>query len=180
VYVTQKSMGDLAANAVKVDAQSATETTRHATDSREAGRAENGRQAPESTESGNKESDRQETPWKESGRQEIDRRETDRRETDRQGMDRQEIDRREIDALDARIVQLIRDRHRISSRIQQRRRREGGPRTVLTREMVVIDRYRQGLGPEGTALATAILRLCRGPAPEAPGPVPAGRGEPDA
>jgi chorismate mutase len=170
VYVTQKSMGDLAANAVKVDAQSATETARHATDSREAGRAENGRQAPESTESGNKESDRQETPWKESGRQ----------ETDRQGMDRQEIDRREIDALDARIVQLIRDRHRISSRIQQRRRREGGPRTVLTREMVVIDRYRQGLGPEGTALATAILRLCRGPAPEAPGPVPAGRGEPDA
>jgi chorismate mutase len=170
VYVTQKSMGDLAANAVKVDAQSATETARHATDSREAGRAENGRQAPESTESGNKESDRQETPRKES----------DRRETDRQGMDRQEIDRREIDALDARIVQLIRDRHRISSRIQQRRRREGGPRTVLTREMVVIDRYRQGLGPEGTALATAILRLCRGPAPEAPGPVPAGRGEPDA
>ncbi|WP_329133927.1 chorismate mutase [Streptomyces sp. NBC_00670] len=168
--MTQKSMGDLAANAVKVDAQSATETARHATDSREAGRAENGRQAPESTESGNKESDRQETPWKESGRQ----------ETDRQGMDRQEIDRREIDALDARIVQLIRDRHRISSRIQQRRRREGGPRTVLTREMVVIDRYRQGLGPEGTALATAILRLCRGPAPEAPGPVPAGRGEPDA
>lgn len=163
--MTQKSMGDLAANAVKVDAQSATETARHATDSREAGRAENGRQAPESTESGNKESDR---------------RETDRRETDRQGMDRQEIDRREIDALDARIVQLIRDRHRISSRIQQRRRREGGPRTVLTREMVVIDRYRQGLGPEGTALATAILRLCRGPAPEAPGPVPAGRGEPDA
>lgn len=168
--MTQKSMGDLAANAVKVDAQSATETARHATDSREAGRAENGRQAPESTESGNKESDRQETPWKESGRQ----------ETDRQGMDRQEIDRREIDALDARIVQLIRDRHRISSRIQQRRRREGGPRTVLTREMVVIDRYRQGLGPEGTALATAILRLCRGPSPEAPGPVPAGRGEPDA
>jgi chorismate mutase len=170
VYVTQKSMGDLAANAVELDAQSATETDRHATDSREAGRAETGRQAPESTESGNKESNRRKT-----GRQEIDHRKTDRQETDRQ-----EIDRREIDALDSRIVQLIRDRHRVSFRIQQRRRREGGPRTVLTREMVVIDRYRQGLGPEGTALATAILRLCRGPAPEAPGPAPAGRGEPDA
>lgn len=153
--MTQKSTGDLAADAVELDAQSATET-----DSREAGRAETGGQAPESTEPG----------IEETGRPVMDRPETDR----------QEMDRREIDALDSRIVQLIRDRHRVSFRIQQRRRREGGPRTVLTREMVVIDRYRQGLGPEGTALATAVLRLCRGPAPEAPGPAPAGRGEPDA
>ncbi|NJP70112.1 chorismate mutase [Streptomyces sp. C1-2] len=97
---------------------------------------------------------------------------------DRQELDRQEVDRREIDSLDSRIVQLIHERHHVSSRIQQRRRREGGPRTVLKREMVVIDRYRQGLGPEGTALATAILRLCRGPAPEAPGAANAERGEP--
>lgn len=158
--MTQKSLGDLAANAVDVDARSATETVGDATDSREARRGENGGQAPGSAEPGGEE----------TGRSELDRPE----------MTPQEMDRREIDALDARIVQLIRDRHRISSRIQQRRRRAGGPRTVLTREMVVIDRYRQGLGTEGTAMATAILRLCRGPAPETPGPAPAGRGEPDA
>ncbi|MEU3036697.1 MULTISPECIES: chorismate mutase [Streptomyces] len=104
--------------------------------------------------------------------------EAERQATGPAGVDRQELDRREIDSLDSRIVQLIHERHHVSSRIQQRRRREGGPRTVLKREMVVIDRYRQGLGPEGTALATAILRLCRGPAPEAPGAANAERGEP--
>ncbi|WP_328921844.1 chorismate mutase [Streptomyces griseoaurantiacus] len=101
--------------------------------------------------------------------------EAERQATGPAGVDRQELDRREIDSLDSRIVQLIHERHHVSSRIQQRRRREGGPRTVLKREMVVIDRYRQGLGPEGTALATAILRLCRGPAP---GAANAERGEP--
>ncbi|WP_309486383.1 chorismate mutase [Streptomyces griseoaurantiacus] len=128
MYVTQQSIGDLAAKAVGTGSVSATEAERQAT-----GPA---------------------------------------------GVDRQELDRREIDSLDSRIVQLIHERHHVSSRIQQRRRREGGPRTVLKREMVVIDRYRQGLGPEGTALATAILRLCRGPAPEAPGAANAERGEP--
>ncbi|GHE37117.1 chorismate mutase [Streptomyces sp. C1-2] len=133
MYVTQQSIGDLAAKAVGTGSVSATEAERQAT-------------GPAGV--------------------------------DRQELDRQEVDRREIDSLDSRIVQLIHERHHVSSRIQQRRRREGGPRTVLKREMVVIDRYRQGLGPEGTALATAILRLCRGPAPEAPGAANAERGEP--
>ncbi|MGW0364889.1 chorismate mutase [Streptomyces sp. NPDC002990] len=85
-----------------------------------------------------------------------------------------ERDRQEIDALDSKIIELIQSRHRVSFRIQQRRQGDGGPRTVLAREMVVIDRYRQALGPEGTALATDILRLCRGRGPAAG----ASRGEP--
>lgn len=78
-----------------------------------------------------------------------------------------EIDRKEIDALDSKIIELIQSRRRISFRIQQHRLGGGGPRTVLAREMVVIDRYRQALGSEGTTLVTDILRVCRGPAPMA-------------
>jgi len=89
-----------------------------------------------------------------------------------------ENDRQEIDALDSKIIGLIQSRHRVSFRIQERRRGDGGPRTVLAREMVVIDRYRQALGPEGAALVTAILRLCRGPAPESAVPAASDRGEP--
>ncbi|WP_234443081.1 chorismate mutase [Streptomyces cellulosae] len=88
-----------------------------------------------------------------------------------------EIDRKEIDKLDAQIIELIQRRHRVSFRIQERRQAEGGPRTVLSRETVVMDRYRQALGPEGTVLVTNILRLCRGPAPDA-APVAAHYGEP--
>ncbi|WP_405945463.1 chorismate mutase [Streptomyces prunicolor] len=87
-----------------------------------------------------------------------------------------ENDRQEIDALDSKIIELIQSRHRVSSRIQRRRQSGGGPRTELARETVVIDRYRQALGPEGTTLVTDILRLCRGPAPEAGAPAAAGRG----
>lgn len=89
-----------------------------------------------------------------------------------------EIDRREIDALDLKIIELIQSRHRVSFRIQRRRQSDGGPRTELARETVVIDRYRQSLGPEGTTLVTDILRLCRGPAPEAGAPTAADRGRP--
>ncbi|GAA2733868.1 chorismate mutase [Streptomyces nogalater] len=91
-----------------------------------------------------------------------------------------EIDRQEIDLLDSKIIELIQNRHRVSFRIQQRRLGDGGPRTVLAREMVVIDRYRQALGPEGTSLVTDILRLCRGPAPEAAVSTTAERSEPTA
>ena len=89
-----------------------------------------------------------------------------------------EIDRREIDALDSKIIELIQSRHRVSFRIQWRRQSDGGPRTELARETVVIDRYSQSLGPEGTTLVTDILRLCRGPAPAAGAPTAAARGRP--
>jgi chorismate mutase len=88
-----------------------------------------------------------------------------------------EFYRQEIDMLDSQIIDLIQSRHQVSFRIQQRRQEDGGPRTVLAREMVVMDRYRQALGSEGTALATDILRLCRGQASESAVSTPAEHGE---
>ncbi|NJQ01108.1 chorismate mutase [Streptomyces zingiberis] len=67
-----------------------------------------------------------------------------------------------IDALDLQLMDLLRHRRAVSLEIQQQRMGQGGTRTVLSRENVVLDRYAAGLGPEGTALALTILSLCRG------------------
>jgi chorismate mutase len=63
--------------------------------------------------------------------------------------------RGQIDALDAAIVNLVAERARLSSRIQT-------ARLELGRERVILDAYRQGLGPQGPNLADAILQVCRG------------------
>ena len=70
--------------------------------------------------------------------------------------------RERIDALDERIVDLVRERMVVSASIQQARVDAGGRRTQLSREMQILDRYRQGLGRPGTALAMTLLELCRG------------------
>lgn len=75
-----------------------------------------------------------------------------------------EHDRQQIDALDLRLIEILRDRRRVSARIQQRRLSHGGARIAPHREQVVIERYRQGLGPEAVALVRELLSLCRGPA----------------
>ncbi|MFJ9709995.1 chorismate mutase [Streptomyces sp. NPDC101234] len=72
-----------------------------------------------------------------------------------------------IDSLDLQIIELIKRRRDLSSQIQQQRIREGGTRTVLSREKIILDRYAAGLGSEGTALALNILSLCRGRIPKA-------------
>jgi chorismate mutase len=70
--------------------------------------------------------------------------------------------RGQIDALDAAIVNLVAERARLSSRIQTARLNSGGARVELGRERVILDAYRQGLGPQGPNLADAILQVCRG------------------
>ena len=76
-----------------------------------------------------------------------------------------EIDnaRADIDELDSQLIDIIRHRQRISWQIQQQRLREGAPRTILSREIAILDRYRAAMGPAGTAIAASILDLCRGP-----------------
>ncbi|WP_329499904.1 chorismate mutase [Kitasatospora herbaricolor] len=86
-------------------------------------------------------------------------------DVDTGGPDGIDVDREEIDLLDSQIIDIIQRRRRISHRIQQRRLGSGGPRTVLSREMVVLDRYREALGAEGNTLAIDILHFCRGAAP---------------
>jgi chorismate mutase len=67
-----------------------------------------------------------------------------------------------IDALDDRIIGLIQERMAVSAVIQEARITSGGRRVNLSREMEVLDHYRQALGKPGTALAMTMLELCRG------------------
>ncbi|WP_063787061.1 chorismate mutase [Streptomyces sp. NBRC 110028] len=70
--------------------------------------------------------------------------------------------REHIDALDERILDLVRERMAVSASIQEARIASGGRRVNLSREMEILDRYRRTLGKPGTALAMTLLELCRG------------------
>ena len=70
--------------------------------------------------------------------------------------------RAQIDALDEAIVRLVAERARLSSRIQAARMSAGGTRVELGRERVILETYRSTLGPQGPALADAVLGVCRG------------------
>ncbi|AMW12407.1 chorismate mutase [Streptomyces qaidamensis] len=70
--------------------------------------------------------------------------------------------RERIDALDDRIIGLIQERVAVSAVIQEARIASGGRRVNLSREMDVLDHYREALGKPGTALAMTLLELCRG------------------
>lgn len=71
--------------------------------------------------------------------------------------------RSQIDAMDTAIIRLVRERARLSRRVQAARIAAGGVRVELGRERVVLDSYRTGLGDSGTGLGDAVLRACRGP-----------------
>ncbi len=70
--------------------------------------------------------------------------------------------RAQIDALDEAIVRLVAERAKLSARIQTARMNAGGTRVELGRERVIMQTYRDGLGPNGPALADAVLQVCRG------------------
>jgi chorismate mutase len=70
--------------------------------------------------------------------------------------------RDQIDALDEAIRRLVAERAKLSRRIQLARMNAGGTRVELGRERVILDAYRAALGPQGPALADAVLQVCRG------------------
>ncbi|MFD8332178.1 chorismate mutase [Streptomyces solisilvae] len=70
--------------------------------------------------------------------------------------------RERIDALDGQILDLVRERMAVSATVQEARIAAGGRRVQLSREMEILDRYRQRLGKPGTTLAMTLLELCRG------------------
>ncbi|MFE9662280.1 chorismate mutase [Streptomyces sp. NPDC005955] len=70
--------------------------------------------------------------------------------------------RMRIDALDDRIIGLVQERVAVSTVIQQTRIASGGRRVNLSREMEVLEHFREALGKPGTALAMTLLELCRG------------------
>ncbi|MGW5445943.1 chorismate mutase [Streptomyces asiaticus] len=70
--------------------------------------------------------------------------------------------RERIDVLDGQILDLVRERMAVSATVQEARIAAGGRRVHLSREMEILDRYRQRLGKPGTTLAMTLLELCRG------------------
>jgi monofunctional chorismate mutase len=70
--------------------------------------------------------------------------------------------REQIDAMDEAILRLVAERAKLSRRIQLARMNGGGTRVELGRERVIMDAYRTALGPQGPALADAVLQVCRG------------------
>lgn len=70
--------------------------------------------------------------------------------------------RGQIDALDLAITRLVAERTQLSRRAQQIRISAGGTRVELSRERVIMDRYRTALGVDGPNLADAVLRVGRG------------------
>ena len=70
--------------------------------------------------------------------------------------------RGQIDALDVAIARLVAERTQLSRRAQQLRISVGGTRVELSRERVIMQRYRNALGIDGPNLAEAVLRVGRG------------------
>jgi chorismate mutase len=70
--------------------------------------------------------------------------------------------RLEIDAIDSELVRLIRRRTELSQAIGATRQSQGGTRIVYSREIQVLERFRE-LGPAGTDLGMLLLSLGRGP-----------------
>ncbi len=70
--------------------------------------------------------------------------------------------RSQIDDLDDALVRMVQERQALSRQIQAARVAAGGVRIELSRESQVLATYGRGLGTDGTPLATAVLRACRG------------------
>ncbi|GHA72356.1 chorismate mutase [Streptomyces termitum] len=70
--------------------------------------------------------------------------------------------RARLDLVDAEIRTLAGRRLELSREIQRVRQAAGGTRTDLAREMRVISPYTEAYGRQGTAIAMALLEICRG------------------
>jgi chorismate mutase len=70
--------------------------------------------------------------------------------------------RRRIDEVDAALIDLFRERAELSRRVGVARMASGGTRLVLAREQAILDRYRAGLGADGTRLGMLVLKAGRG------------------
>jgi chorismate mutase len=70
--------------------------------------------------------------------------------------------RARIDDLDARIIDLVKQRMAASSQAQTARASVGGPRISLAREMEILGHFHAELGRPGTEVAKLLLELCRG------------------
>ena len=70
--------------------------------------------------------------------------------------------RKQIDALDRTILDAVKKRAEVSKAIGESRRLSGGTRLVNTREVAIINKFRDEIGEEGPALAGILFRMGRG------------------
>lgn len=70
--------------------------------------------------------------------------------------------REEIDRMDNIILEAVKRRSEISRAIGRTRMSSGGTKLVHTREVAIINRFRDEIGEEGPALAGIVLRMGRG------------------
>lgn len=70
--------------------------------------------------------------------------------------------REEINRLDRVILDAVKRRSEVSKAVGRTRMGSGGTRFVHTREVQIINQFRDELGEEGPALATILLRMGRG------------------
>jgi chorismate mutase len=70
--------------------------------------------------------------------------------------------RKEINELDRTIIAAVKRRSEISKLIGRTRKASGGTKLVYSRETAILNQFREELGPEGVAIANALLQLGRG------------------
>lgn len=70
--------------------------------------------------------------------------------------------REEINHLNREILDAVKRRTEIARAVGKTRMGSGGTRLVHTREVEIINQFRDELGQEGPALANVLLRLGRG------------------
>ena len=70
--------------------------------------------------------------------------------------------RLEINELDRTIIEAAARRSEVSQIIGKTRKASGGTKLVYSRETAILNEYRDALGPEGVAIANALLQLGRG------------------
>lgn len=70
--------------------------------------------------------------------------------------------RAEIDRLDKEIIAAVKRRQTVSQSIGRTRMGSGGTKLVHTREVQIINQFREEIGEEGPGLAAILLRMGRG------------------
>ncbi|CAL9645812.1 hypothetical protein SUDANB120_06472 (plasmid) [Streptomyces sp. enrichment culture] len=65
----------------------------------------------------------------------------------------------QVTELDSTIIELVRRRSELVTRLQQAKSLAGLPRTQLGQETEMLNRYRSALGAQGTTLALLLLKL---------------------
>jgi len=67
-----------------------------------------------------------------------------------------------IDELDARLLELVTERRKVSREIQELRTAAGDTTVSPAREQQIRQLYADALGEDGADLAAAVLVVCRG------------------